>query len=106
MAKKEIGPGVKCKVIGTAVGPTGSSMGKIVRVVDRADPPIHVVWGEMWDVEAIDGKPFKVKITSPDMQTSSFRESNNSTCAVDWLEPLDDDMLPPQVQEREQQLTE
>jgi len=92
MAKK-VEPGVICRIIGSSVGPTGSSVGKIVKVRDRADPPDHVVWGDMWDVEAIDGSQFRVKITSPDMQSHTFRESNNATCADDWLEPLDDDQL-------------
>lgn len=104
MAKKEVGPGVKCRIIGTSIGPSGKSMGMIVKVVGRADPPNHVVWGPMWDVEAVDGRSFQVKITSPDMQDSHLRESKNSVCATDWLEPLDEDTLPPKVQEREKDL--
>lgn len=105
MAKK-IEPGVKCRVIGSARGPSGASVGKIVKVVDRADPPMHVMWGEMWDVEAIDGSMFQVQITSPDMQIKSIRESRNATCAADWLQPLDDDQMPPKVQEKERELIE
>jgi hypothetical protein len=103
---KEIKPGIKCRIVGSAMGPKGSSIGKIVKVVGLAEPPVHVVWGDMWEVEAVDGSVFKVKITSPDMQTSNLQDSKNAVCAGDWLEPLEDDPTPPAVKEREVELTD
>lgn len=103
MAKKEVGPNVLCRVIGSSVGPSGTTVGRIVKVVDKADPPEHVVWGPMWDAIPADGQPFKVKITSPDMQSHIFRDSNNATFASDWLEPLEDDTLPPKAETTEKE---
>lgn len=98
MAKKEVGPGVTCRIIGSSVGPRGSSIGRIVRVIGLTDPPIHVLWGEMWEVEAIDGSMFEVKITSPDMATSHIQKSRGAVCATDWLDPLEDDPTPPKAE--------
>jgi hypothetical protein len=106
MSKREVGPNVKCRIIGSQRGPEGSSVGKIVNVVSRADPPTHIVWGPMWDVESLDGKPFKVIVTSPDMQTTTLQDGGmNAVCAEDWLEPLTDDPEPPKVAEKERELT-
>ncbi len=102
---KEIKPGVTCRVISSSRGPNGSSVGRLVKVVDQADPPIHIVWGEMWDCEALDGKGFDVKITSPDMQTSDFSKSNNATFAGDWLEPLEDEPPKDETRVQEKELT-
>jgi hypothetical protein len=106
MAKKEVAPGVKCRLISSALGPKGSSVGKIVRVVCRSDPPTHVVWGPYWDIVSVDGTPFKVKITSPDMQTSHIRESMNASAAQDWLEPIDDDEDLPKAKAEEHELVD
>jgi hypothetical protein len=106
MAKKEVGPGVVCRIIGSSVGPKGSSIGKIVRVLGLTDPPIHALWGDMWDVEAIDGSMFEVKITSPDLTTTHIQQSRGCVCATDWLDPLDEDPTAPKADatERERDL--
>ena len=106
MAKREVGPGVTCRIVGSSRGPSGASIGKIVKVIGLAEPPVHVVWGDMWDVEAVDGSVFKVKITSPDMQTSNLQDSKYAVCATDWLEPVEEDTPPPAVKEREVELTD
>ncbi len=103
---KKVAPGVKCRVVGSSIGPTGSSVGRIVNVIALADPPEHVVWGPVWDCEAADGKPFNVKITSPDMQTTQIQAGRtNATFAEDWLEPLDDDPEPGMTRQAEKEIT-
>lgn len=104
--RKEPYPGAVCRVIGSQLGPKGSSIGRKVKVISEADPPIHVVWGQMWECEAMDGMPFKVVITSPDMQTTSTRESSNAVFAGDWLQVLEDDAPPAKVDEKDIALTE
>lgn len=104
--RREPYPGAKCRVIGSQLGPKGSTVGRVVKVIDRADPPEHIAWGPMWDCVPLDGMPFKVVITSPDMQTTSTRDSSNATFAQDWLEVIEDDPEPPKVEEKQQELVE
>jgi hypothetical protein len=104
--KKQVGPNVICRIIGSARGPKGSSVGKIVKVIGRSEHPEHVVWGPMWDVKKVDGTPFEVEVTSPDLQTKKIVQNAFAACAEDWLEPLDDDPEPPKVQEKEHELTD
>jgi hypothetical protein len=103
--KKDVFPGAKCRVISSQRGPAGSSVGRIVRAVSLHSYP-HVVWGDMWDCEPLDGKPFEVVITSPDLQTTTVRTANFATVAADWLEVLEDDPEPPKVVEKTEELTE
>jgi hypothetical protein len=100
MAKKEVYPGARCRIIGSANGPNGKSVGRIVtaRYIQTGAP--HTLWGEVWVVEDVDGVPFDRTPNDgilPDM--------TQCHCPEDWLLVLDDDPESPKAQERERELT-
>ncbi len=103
--RKEPFPGAKCRVVGSVRGPNGTSVGRIVRAVALNGIP-HQVWGDMWDCEQLDGKPFDVRVAAPDGSGEEIKQMNNATFASDWLEILDEDPPEQKVKERETQLTE
>lgn len=99
MARKEIKPNMRCRIIGSINGPTGTSVGRICITVGIIPGVPHTLWGPMWLVESADGKPFAVK-------HEDGREYENLRCsaAEDWLEPLEDDPEPPKVETKEIEL--
>lgn len=75
----EIKPGILCKVIGSALGPKGSSVGAIVRVVGQDGGPPHSLHGDIWRCELVKGT---------NLVTEYGGIGREADFAEDWLEPL------------------
>ena len=99
MANKEIKPGMRCRIIGSINGPKGTSVGRICNTLHIVPGVPHTLWGPMWLVESVDGKPFDVKHEDGE-EYNGYR----CCCAEDWLLPLDDDPELPKAQEKETEL--
>ena len=106
MAKKPIQSGKTYKIIGSANGPKGLSVGrKCIAVHPRGGAP-HTLWGVCWIVETADGKPFEfireAMVGFPEIKGTSMVID----VAEDWLE--EEDPEPPQAETRikERELTE
>lgn len=100
MAKKNVHPGARCRIISSASGPNGKSVGRIVtaRYIQTGAP--HTLWGEVWVVEDVDGVPFDRLPNDgllPDM--------TQCHCPEDWLEIIEDDPMPPKAEEVERERT-
>lgn len=80
---KAIGPGVVCKIIGSANGPRGLSVGRKCVVLWPWQGEPHTVWGQIWRVSALPG--------DPDFMSEHGGIGRQVDCAEDWLEPLDDE---------------
>ena len=102
--KKEVYPGARCKIIGSSVGPKGTSVGRFCYAIGKAksltgEP--HTLWGFIWECESADGKPFDII-----QGDGTIKRSLRAAFAEDWLLVVEDDPEPPKVQEKEQILTE
>ena len=106
MAKK-IEAGVVCRVIGGNSGPKSPNIGRIVVVLGAHPNPVpHTVWGQIWHCQAKDGKPFAILRDNAEEYGGGHAFSLTADLAEDWLEPLEDDMLPPMALEREKEISD
>lgn len=106
MAKGPIQSGKTYKIIGSAKGPNGLSVGrKCIAVQQRGGVP-HTLWGICWIVETADGKPFEFVREAME----GFPEVNGTCmvidCAEDWLEEEDDEPPSAETRVKEHELTE
>jgi hypothetical protein len=80
---KRVYPGALCRIIGSANGPKGVSVGRTCRAKFLyTDRPPHSLWGEIWRVTSADGKEFVSEHGGIGMEVD---------CAEDWLEIIDED---------------
>jgi hypothetical protein len=80
---KRVYPGALCRIIGSANGPKGVSVGRKCKALYvYTDRPGHSLWGEIWKVESVDGKEF----VSEHGGIGMFVD-----CAEDWLEVIEED---------------
>lgn len=77
--------GKKHRIIGSAVGPKGDSVGRIVIPTHPiTDQPPHSLWGVMYVCRPTDNEPFTIK------QFGKLKIMDHCVCAEDWLEEIDD----------------
>lgn len=113
MAQKPIQPNKLYRIISSAKGPSGSSVGRkcITVSIDPPERPPHTLWGKMWLVESADGKPFDfVREQTYDEDGTVYPSSvgRNMRCivAADWLEEEDEDPPEALMREKEKELTD
>lgn len=102
---KDVYVNAKCRVISSVRGPEGTSVGRIVRAAALNEIP-HQVWGNMWDCEPLDGRPFDARVAAPDGSGEVIKPMATATFAEDWLEVIEDDELPPKAVTKEHELTQ
>ena len=94
MAKKEVGPGAVCRVIGGNKGPASPNIGRIVKVLNRhPNPKPHSLWGVIWQCAAQDGLGFQIHRDQSEEYGTGKAMQNIADLPTDWLEPLEDDEL-------------
>ena len=105
MAKKEVGPGVKCKVVGGNMGPKSPNIGRIVVVLNQhTNPKPHTVWDVIWECAPADGKGgFLIKRDNAEEYGTGAPMATIAAFPTEWLEPLDDDTLPPKTETTEKE---
>lgn len=104
---KPILPGMRCRVVDSSKGIQGTSVGRIVRVEQYADPVRHFWWGVMVDCSPDDGKgDFEAMINSPCSTKTDIKKMSNATFATVWLEPIEEDPLPPKEETRLKEIHE
>lgn len=97
MGRKPVYPNAKCKIIGSANGPKGLSVGRICKALfPYTDRPPHSLWGQIWRIEAADGKG--------DFMTEHGGIGSQCDAAEDWLEVIEDDPAPPKAESKEKDL--
>lgn len=108
MAKKEVGPGVKCRVIGGNMGPKSPNIGRIVVVLNlHTNPHPHTLWDTIWECTAADGKGgFPLKRDNAERYGSGPPMATIACFPTEWLLPLEDDAPPAKVLEKETELTD
>jgi hypothetical protein len=110
MAQKPIQPNKLYKIISSAKGPSGSSVGRKCITVEMDPRPPHSLWGKMWLVESADGKPFDFihEETHGGDQTFQKSEGRRMRCIVaeDWLSEEDEDPPEALMREKEKELTD
>jgi hypothetical protein len=95
--RDEVYKGAKCRVIGSANGPKGLTIGRIVTAMfPYTDRPPHTLHGQIWRIQAADGKG--------EFMTEHGGIGPEVDVAEDWLEVLRDDPEPPKAEEREKDL--
>lgn len=78
--------GKRHEIIGSAVGPKGDSVGRIVIPTHPlTDRPPHSLWGVMYVCRPTDNEPFTVQ------QEGKLKILDHCICAEDWLRELKDD---------------
>ena len=75
----EIKAGKEYRIMSSSVGPKGSSVGRKCRTNYKHGGPPHTLWGDIWNVSTIDGKPF----------VSEVGIGDSCDVAADWLEDAD-----------------
>lgn len=104
---KQIAPKVKCRVIGGNSGPNSPNIGRIVVVLNaHPNPHPHSVWGQIWQCASTDGLPFMIKRDNSEEFGPGLPSQNIADFPEEFLEPLEDDALPPAQLQREKELTE
>lgn len=104
MAKKPIQPGKTYKIIGSAKGPSGKSVGRKCIAIHQISGVPHTLWGICWKVETADGKPFEYIREAIEGFPEVVGTSMRIDCAEDWLEEEDDEPPKAEIRERVQEL--
>lgn len=78
--------GKEYKIISSTNGPKGKCVGRKCRTVFAHEGPPHTVWGQIWNVTTVDGKPF---------ETDVGIMGDNCDVAEDWLQ--EPDPIPPKA---------
>jgi hypothetical protein len=104
MAKKDVYPGARCRIIGSAVGPKGTSVGRVCIARGPAQSLYgypHSLWGQFWECESADGKPFDIKHDDGRVDRRMV-----AAFAEDWLEVIEDDEDLPKAKAKEHELVD
>lgn len=72
-----IQPGKEYRIISSVNGPKGRCVGRKCQTVFAHDGPPHTLWGQIWNVTSVDGKPF---------ESDAGIIGMNVDVAEDWLE--------------------
>jgi hypothetical protein len=102
---KPIQPNKIYRIIGSAVGPSGSSVGRKCITISQIPGVQHTLWGICWTVESADGLPFdsiREGIEGfPEVKGRSMRIA----CAEDWLEEEPEPEPDAEMREVEKEIT-